>query len=137
MVSWVVGPRAGACATEAASLYVEALREEATTRRWEGRTVNDRDKLNARKSLAATVGGVRRAQVLSPERRREIAMLGVEARFERRTRVVSQVPEPTATGPIAKAVREAVHPSLSDGSGTLCPPTQREIRIRPWSGPAT
>ena len=117
--------------------YVEGLREEATIHSWEARTVNDRDKLNAKKSLAATVGGLRRAQVLSPERRREIAMLGVKARLERRTRVVSQVPEPAAMGPIAEAVRGTVRPSLSDGSGTLCPPTQREIRIRPWSGPAT
>src|SRR5262249_40226203 len=99
--------------------------------------MNDLHKLNFRKSLAPTVGGLRRSQFLTPERTREIAMLGVKARLERRTRVVSQVRDPAATGPIAEVVREAVHPSLSDGSGTLCPPTQREIRIRPWSGPAT
>ena len=99
--------------------------------------MNDLHKLNFRKSLGATMGGLRRAQVLSPERRREIAMLGVKARFERRTRVVSQVPEPAATRPIAKAVREAIHSSLSDGSGAPCVPTYKEIRIRPWSGPAT
>jgi hypothetical protein len=96
--------------------------------------MNDLDKLNAKRRLAGILGGIRRAQALSPERRVEIAMLGVQARLEKGQKsMASQVRAPVATVPIVEAVR----PSLSDGSGTLCPPTQREIRIRPWSGPAT
>jgi hypothetical protein len=96
--------------------------------------MNDRDKLTARKSLAGTVGGVRRAQVLSPERRREIAMLGVQARLEKGKRTMaSQVPAPVVT----RQVTEAASAITSDGSRLPRSPEHAEIRIRPLSGPAT
>jgi len=94
--------------------------------------MNDLQKLNFRKSLGATVGGLRRAQMLSPERRREIAMLGVKARLEKRKKSIpSQVPERAATGQVAEEVSD----SKSDGS--RIPRSPEQIHVRPWSGRPT
>jgi hypothetical protein len=45
--------------------------------------MNALDRLNARKAMGGVVGGRRRAQTLSPERRQEIARKAAEARHRK------------------------------------------------------
>jgi hypothetical protein len=89
--------------------------------------MNALDRLNAKKSLGGAVGGLRRTERLSPERRQEIARKAAEARWDGKRQIRPAKRAPGLEDSPAEPTRAAV-------STWIAPDPVKPLR--PWSGPA-